>query len=409
MATRDPAHVPGRETTPIALDPEIDPRIASAIKTDLPAVAERTVARIIAEVPSYAGALTGPMGETIRGAVQLALGGFLSLATRSRGSDPGTPLAPALEGAYRLGRGEAIAGRSMEALLAAYRIGARTAWRDLARTSVAQGASAEELATFAELVFAYIDELSAASVAGHSAELESSSRARARHLERLTRALLDGSPADAVVAAAQRAEWEPPAVLTAVVLPDSHLAHARAVVDPRSLLSTDDPLADDLSMLLVAGSTASRSRRPLLRALADERAVVGPSVPWLEVATSAARAGRFVTGIGMPAQTVDTDERLAELVVHADPAALADLRARVLAPLSDLRPAAVEKLTATLRSWLLHQGRRDPMAEDLYVHPQTVRYRVTQLREAYGERLDAPDFVRDATVALAATSPDQGR
>ena len=52
------------------------------------------------------------MGETIRNAVQLALGGFLSLAGGRRGADPRTPTAPAVEGAYQLGRGEARSGRT---------------------------------------------------------------------------------------------------------------------------------------------------------------------------------------------------------------------------------------------------------------------------------------------------------
>ena len=59
----------------------------------------------------------------------------------------------------------------------------------------------------------------------------------------------------------------------------------------------------------------------------------------------------------------------------------------MLAPLAGLRPATVEKLIDTLRAWLLHHGRRDEVAAALFVHPQTVRYRMGQLREAYG---DAP-------------------
>jgi DNA-binding PucR family transcriptional regulator len=80
---------------------------------------------------------------------------------------------------------------------------------------------------------------------------------------------------------------------------------------------------------------------------------------------------------------------------------VADLRAQVLAPLSDLRPATQQKLAETLRSWLLHQGRREDVAAALFVHPQTVRYRMGQLRELYGERLDDPATVRDLTIALA--------
>ena len=84
-----------------------------------------------------------------------------------------------------------------------------------------------------------------------------------------------------------------------------------------------------------------------------------------------------------------------------DPDARADLRARVLAPLADLRPSTAEKLAETLRSWLLHHGRRDAVAEELFVHAQTVRYRVQQLREVYGDRLEDPAFVLEATLALA--------
>ena len=88
-------------------------------------------------------------------------------------------------------------------------------------------------------------------------------------------------------------------------------------------------------------------------------------------------------------------------MLSADPDALADLRSRTLAPLDALKPTAREKLRDTLRAWLLHHGRRDEVAAALFVHPQTVRYRMGQLRELYGDRLEDPQFVLDATLALA--------
>jgi DNA-binding PucR family transcriptional regulator len=54
-------------------------------------------------------------------------------------------------------------------------------------------------------------------------------------------------------------------------------------------------------------------------------------------------------------------------------------------------------------SWLLHQGRRDDVAADLMVHPQTVRYRMTQVRELYGDRLRDPAVVLELIVALSET------
>ena len=74
----------------------------------------------------------------------------------------------------------------------------------------------------------------------------------------------------------------------------------------------------------------------------------------------------------------------------------------MLAPLDDLTPAAREKLVETLRAWLLHHGRREQIAAALFVHPQTVRYRMGQLRELYGKRLDDPRTVLELTIALGA-------
>ena len=115
------------------------------MRAHLPAVADETVSAIIAEVPGYAGALRGAMGENIRSAVQVALGGFLSLAAGRPGTDARTPTAPAVEGAYQLGRGEARSGRTTEALLAAYRIGARVSWREMSTTRCAPGVDAATL------------------------------------------------------------------------------------------------------------------------------------------------------------------------------------------------------------------------------------------------------------------------
>ena len=114
-------------------------RTAEELRRALPEVAEGTVAAITDEVPSYSDALSGPMGETIRTAVQLALGGFISLAGRAPEGRAQTPTAPAVDGAYQLGRGEARSGRSVDALLSAYRIGARVSWREMSSTAVRTG------------------------------------------------------------------------------------------------------------------------------------------------------------------------------------------------------------------------------------------------------------------------------
>ncbi|MGY1803264.1 PucR family transcriptional regulator [Blastococcus sp. SYSU D00922] len=381
----------------------IPPAAAEAIRDELPAVAEQTVAAIVVEVPSYADAFGGEMGRTIENAVQLALGGFLVLASSGGAGDASTPIQPALDGAYALGRGEARSGRSMDALLGAYRVGARVSWRHMAESGVRAGLTAEQLARFAELVFAYIDQLSAASVAGHSDELATTGRVRERYRERLADQLLGGASQQELLASAERADWPPPRTLTAVIVPEARARGALLALDPRTLRSTAEVpgVAGELVALLVPDADG-RSRPALMRSLAEAEAVVGPARTWDRVGDSYARACRAVAMGLAPdgGEPLDTEERLADLVLRADEGALADLRAQALAPLADLGDSAREKLTETLRSWLLHHGRREAVAAELFVHPQTVRYRMGQLRELYGKRLEDPRTVLELTLAL---------
>ena len=413
MSDADPTRH-GSRTARGAAELELGEAAIELLRSRLPDIAENTVTAIIAEVPGYTNALAGPMGAKIEGAVRLALGGFLHLAGSG---DPGTPLAPALDGAYVLGRGEARSGRSMDALLAAYRVGARVAWRELSRTAVEAGLPAETLAKFAELVFAYIDELSAASVSGHTDELATTGRVRRRYLQALSRSLLHGETVDQLTSRAELADWDPPRTLTAVILPNVHVRSILGALDPRTLQPEDDlpelgevgdlgepgdEDASEVAVLLVPDADGP-SRPALLRTLRGRQAWVGPARPWTTVRTSYLRAVhtrrlQLTAGSDEP---VDTERHLTALVVTSDSAALDDLRRRVLAPFETLRPATAERLTETLREWLLHLGRRDDVAAALHVHPQTVRYRMGQVRDLFGDRLDDPQTILDLTIALA--------
>ncbi|GAB3661557.1 PucR family transcriptional regulator [Nocardioides korecus] len=377
-------------------------RTVAELRRGLPEVAERTVKAVTEEVPSYSDALTGRMGENIRGAVELALGGFVSLAGRAGGAGS-SPTATAVDGAYQLGRGEARSGRTVDALLSAYRIGARVSWREMSGAAVRTGVDAETLGRFAELVFAYIDELSAASVAGHGDEQATTGRVRQRLLEKLAEQLLARADPDVLVQSAARADWSVPETLTAVLVPASQTRAVLASLSPETIVAGEGidavetgPAADrDLAVLLVP-DVHGAGRDVLLHTLEHRSVVVGPPRHWLDVRTSVDRAVR-VQRLG---RGPDTEAFLAELVVTADPDALADLRARVLAPLEDVRDSSAEKLVETLRAWLLHQGRRDAVAAALFVHPQTVRYRMGQLREVFGDRLEDPHRVLELVIAL---------
>jgi hypothetical protein len=380
------------------LDTSVQERLAQAVT----AAADEAVETIMVEVPGYAGALTGRLGQNIRGAVQLALTNFLTMATRDGGSDPAVPIAQSTAAAYDLGRGEARGGRSVDALLAAYRIGARVSWRHFSEVAVSCDVPAATLGRFAELVFAYIDELSAASVAGHGDEVATTGRVRERYLERLARLLLEGQEAAALETAAERAAWEPPQTLTAVLLPQHHApAVLSQLGSPTLHVGGELPGVDedDLAVLLVPDALGP-GRVRLSRLLDERRAVLGPARPWEQAHLSYERVLR-ARQLPRSRAPLDTETRLAELVLTADRSALADLRASVLSPLDGLRPGTRARLEETLRAWLLHHGRRDQVAAELHVHPQTVRYRMGQVREAFGEALEDPAVVLDLTIALA--------
>lgn len=382
----------------------LPPAVTDAMRADLPRVAEQVVATVIREVPSYSEPFRGRMGRNIETAVGLALNGFLDAASQA-GPAAGSRIETVFEAAYNLGRGEARSGRSMDALAAAYRVGARHAWGEISTTAVEAGLPADELARFAGLVFDYIDQLSDVSVAGHADELAQAGRLRERQLAALASGLLAGAPLEQLESAAEQAEWVTPRTLTAVILPLAAAGGLRGSLDARTLeLGGDVPALEPWPQhgVLLVPDVSVRARSALFRTLANTGAVVGPPRPWAQARESFGRALRALElGISEEGAPLDTEAHLADLVLRADPDARADLRDRVLAPLGGLRPGPAEKLTETLRSWLLHQGRRDDIAASLFVHPQTVRYRMGQLRELYGARLDDPAFVRDATIALA--------
>jgi hypothetical protein len=387
---------------------DLDDHIVAALQARLPKVAELTVAAVTVEVPGYAGALSGRMGQNIENAVRMALGAFLQLAARSKDSDPIPPLSPALDGAYKLGRGEARDGRSMDALLSAYRVGARVAWRELSATAVAGGLPATTIARFAELVFAFIDELSAASLSGHADELATSGRVRQRYLDRLGQNLLAGEPTEILLENADRADWHPPTTLTAVLLP---LAQTRGVASRfgQSTLELSEDLpgihASESVVVLLVPDMHGPNRSRLLQILQGRRAVVGPAREWTQAQSSYRRVLRARALASDDEDVVDTENHLAELVLGADREAAEDLRRQVLAPMRQLRANTAERLEETLRSWLLHLGQRDAVAADLFIHAQTVRYRMTQLRQLYGDRLNDPQTILELVVALAIPTP----
>ena len=360
-------------------------------------VAEQTVAAIIAEVPGYAGALSGQMGET-SSAVQWRWAGFLELAAAAAAPTRARRSAPAAGGRLRAGprRGpqrpldgrpaRRLPGRRPGRLAGAVRGGRRR-----------PASTAATMAQFAELVFAYIDELSAASVAGHTDEL-ADHRPGPRALPGAARpaAARRRAARTCSAAAAERADWPPPRTLTAVLLPGGAGAAVLGSLDAGAPCSAGEDVPGLRTTARTPRAAGARRRRragggSCCGSSPDGRRVVGPARPGRRCArpTTAGARGRCSARRAADARwTPRTPGR-----PRASPPTRRRSPTCAPGPSRRWRTAAGDRARSWRRrcaSWLLHHGRREEVAAALFVHPQTVRYRMGQLRELYGDRLDDP-------------------
>jgi len=99
---------------------------------------------------------------------------------------------------------------------------------------------------------------------------------------------------------------------------------------------------------------------------------------------------------------LDAADHTTALLLRSDRRLTQELVRTRLAPLTTLSAGARARMTATLAAWLAEQGRLQPIAERLHVHPQTVRYRLGRLRELFGDALDDPQQRFEVELALRA-------
>jgi hypothetical protein len=369
---------------------QLDPAVADALRPALPALVVRVIAAVQHAVPAYEGAL----GPKVREGVRQGLVGLLELVA---GGDEAR--LPGREVYVAFGRAEARNGRSLEALLGAYRAGAQAAWRGMARAGDVAGLAPHQLYTLAEAVFAYVDEISAASAEGFAQQQSAAAREAHERRRRLVELLLrDPAPTAAAVAdAAHAAGWALPDRLAALAFEGPDLDRLAGRLGSRALVAR----LGDAGWALVADADGPGRRAELAAALHGGVGGLGPALPWCEAAESGRRATLALAlaradGSGL----VVAQERLLDLLLLRDPALAADLARRRLAPLERLPAATRERLRATLAAWLDAQGHVRTAAQALHVHVQTLRYRLGQLRELLGEDLDDPRGRLELALAL---------
>jgi hypothetical protein len=342
---------------------EVMKELGERFAATMPALTDATVEALDARMPDVAAALDR---EFVRAAITMTNG---RMADHLRGVAP-----QAEDGAHvALGAVAAQAGIALEALAAAYRLGAALAWDVVVGLAAQLPMPAGAALELAELHVAYVDRLSAESLEGYEQAAERAGAALARERQALLEAVLDGA-AD-LAAASAAARWPLPARVRGAVLlgagdlPDAALTGR----------------AGGAAVALVPEGVAVGAATPV---------ALGAAVPLREADASLAQARRLAAlaaaGHVPAGRLLRWEEHLPALVVLADPAAAAALAARRLAPLEGLAPARRRLLAETLAAWLDHPGQPQAMGRALHLHPQTVRYRIARLREAFGAALDDP-------------------
>ncbi|WP_345423560.1 helix-turn-helix domain-containing protein [Pseudonocardia xishanensis] len=371
--------------------------VGVALRPYVVSATDAIITAVRAEVADYQLPLQGNFGTRITQGVTYALGQFVGLL----GSDTDLPDTRIYA---ELGRVEHRHGRTLAALQTAYQVGTRTAWQAIGDSPAAKGLPPAAIFALAEALFSYVEQLSAASVAGWAEEesMRAGSVQARRHT--LVEALVRRPP----VAQAEierlvtAAGWTPPARVAALVVDDAVGVAARI----------PGAIAADLEPAGIAVVPAVREGfADAVRAAVRGRAVLGPAVPLAEVHRSAARAQSAWTAHAAGLLTRDpeplllADTHLVELLLVGAPDLAADLRERVYGPLADMPAGAAERSVETLRAWLDAHGDVATAAATLHVHPQTVRYRLASLREIYGDALDDPARRLELTIALRTPEP----
>ncbi|MFI8928003.1 helix-turn-helix domain-containing protein [Streptomyces sp. NPDC053474] len=371
-------------------------RFAALALEEVPVLAQDILREIRAEYPGLPVVLDDSGEPMALVGIRRALEGFvqqLAAADRPRYHP---------EVFQEFGRGEGLEGRSLDSLQAIYRLGVRLAWRRLAEIGQQTEIPPPAMYELAESGFEYLDGLVDQSVRGYA---EAAARQAGERL-RLQRKLMESLLAErrpepqpnAVLGAegglderAARVGWPlPERVAVGVLLRPAREAVAPAVGEGVLL----DMEAEQPRMVVPDPEAAGRPEL-LRRAMTGWSGAIGPPVPLADAAKSLrwaqAAVGLMQRGLLPAGEVLHCTEHTEALVLLQPEELIEDLTRRCLAPLEHCGPAHGRRLAQTLLAWLETRGGAPEVAARLGVHPQTVRYRLRQIRELWGDEIDDPD------------------
>ena len=284
---------------------------------------------------------------------------------------------------------------------------------------MAGGLAPAAIYSLGEAIFAYIDELSAESAEGYAEEQSVAAGESERRRRRLVRLLAQDPPAgqEAVRTAAVAATWALPRGGSPRSWPgpradgqpgEAHLDSLAARLARRLGEGAIGAEAGGAAVVFVPDPDAPGRRRRLDAAVRDRAAALGPTVAWPEALASVRRAVATLPARRRRAGWARTPPTVSSSPTSTSPTCCSPPTPR--SPPTSPRPGSRRsttladgpraRLRETLAAWLDRPGQVQAVAAALEVHPQTVRYRVRQLRDLFGDRLEDPDARFELSLAL---------
>lgn len=380
---------PIEERSPLKPWAGVPPEIGEVFRPHLDALAEEMIDEILRGVPEYARPQDETYARLVRLAVEGALRQFVDLIV-----DPDASWEPVAAVYREIGMAEAREGRSLDVLQTSLRLGARVAWRRLAAESEHYNIPRRALASLAEAVFAFLDEIARAAAEGYTKAREQEAGELEHRRRRLLDLLLAEPPAapQAIADMARLARWRVPRTVAAVVLHERGRGPFRQPSLPPDVLSDVNRREP---CLLVPDPDGPGRARMLENALRNWVAALGPTVRTEDAAKSLRWAREALPlarrGILPSDRLIRCADHMPTLVVFKDEELVRAIADQRLAPLQAVRPRHRERLARTLLACLQNGFNATEVAARLHVHPQTVRYRLHQLEQLFGDRLYAPE------------------
>jgi hypothetical protein len=373
----------------------LPPHVVAAVRSCLDDIATEMTEEILRAVPEYSRTGDGTYAANTHKASELTVGDFVDRITGGAldGSSVGAMF-------RETGRVEAGLGRDLGTLQTAMHVGARVMWRRISACLVELDVPTRVLGTVADSLFSHFAANASAAAEGHAQGQTRITDQIQLYRHRLVDLLLAVPPPspEAVAGLAGHARWPVPATVAVVVVPGLNTLELPPDVLPG--LHRSEPC------LVVPDPEEGGRIDDLERSLHGLPGVLGPTVPLAEAATSLRWSLEMLAlrrrGVLNGARLIRTADHLSALLMFQNEELLAALVGVQLAPLAGLRPPQRERLTETLLVWLETAHDANAAAARLFVHPQTIRYRVRRLEELFGDRLHDPGTRLDLELALRA-------